>query len=573
MFRTISNLLLSSVLVFSLNGIPLADAAPKKPKVLMVTAEQTGYFQLGGLAHASTGLAVAKGADVLMPYYMSFYETDLTPGKTIASELHAEKQSIGVDLDHWEGEVYKQKEFSLHTHRRNGVKTTFLRHQHHEGEENLFHNPKDHKGKRGYAPSHIEGESFGAFDIAAAHYILQSDYDVVILNDWPMGLIAALIKSAEEQGKKVPKVIFAVHNMAYQGKFPKALIDYLGLDWRMFKVDGFEYHDDLSFFKAGLAFADFVYTVSLQYAHEIGTPEFGEGLDKMIQKLISENRLSGILNGIAVRDWAPNLAHEGVPHLFSVDDLSGKALNKAELQREMGLPILDGVPVITLTSRIVSQKGWKFLVEAIDEIAAKYNVQFAIMGDGEEEYLSKIETLSKKYPSKVKYQAFSGRMEKLATAGADFFMNAAVFEPCGLNQFFALLMGTVPIVTAKGGLKDSVHELGEEQNGFVAEEASHESIVAAMSRAIETYQANPELIRKLRLKGMSVDYSWESRLDEVDAMIKYVLENGAHLAHEAGLDSEGLGPSALLKRHNRLKRTFKHKQKCQDILMTERLAS
>jgi starch synthase len=494
----------------------LASAAWAQPlKVLMVSPEQSGVLQSGGLAHAVTGLAAGLNeqgikTEVLMPHFLEMK----------AQDLKDTGERFETSVDWREGKAHKISRFSLLKTDATKVPTLFLRHDHREGETNYFDNRSHGAAKVFYAPEAAIGESFGAFSKAAADYILSKNYDVVILNDWTTGLIAAHLDEARQQGKTVPKVIFAIHNMAYQGMFPKSLVEFLGHNPRHFQVEGYEFWGQVNFLKAGLHYSDLSYTVSDRYSKEIQTPRFGAGLDGLMRRLSAEGRLKGILNGITSEEWDPSREKSGLKHRFTPQDLTGKALGKSELQAELALPVQAEVPLFIMTSRLAEQKGLEYLIDAIDVIAKERAVQFVVIGNGDERYKDRLLELEKQHPTKVRFRDFSGPMEAKLTRYGDFFVNGAWFEPSGLNQFFALLNGTIPVVSAAGGLMDSVKH---RQNGLLFEiqpgangegydsRATAEKAVNAFREAIAIYQ-DKKLLNEMRVRGMKEDHSWSSRI-------------------------------------------------------------
>lgn len=484
------------------------------PRVLMVSPEQTGVLQTGGLAHATAGLVASLNADrvpteVLMPYFLEMQ----------ATKVAATGETINVGLNYQNGIPHKSSAFSVHLGGTPTNPTIFLKHE--TAQQNYFDNRTYGQGAKFYAPEATIGESFGAFAKAAAEYILTKNYDMVILNDWTTGLVAVHLEEARRAGLKVPKVVFAIHNIAYQGLFPKSLADFLGLDSRQFNADrGYEFWGQLNFLKAGLQYADMIYTVSKRYAEEIATPRFGAGLDGVIRQKSKENRVTGILNGILDHEWDPRAEKAGLVHRFSIDNLGGKALGKAEMQAQLGLPVKAEVPVFILTSRLAEQKGFEYLLGAIEKTAQNSDAQWVVTGNGEPKYIEELQRLEKQFPDRIRYRAFTFGLESQLTRYGDFFVNGAWFEPSGLNQFFALKNGTIPVVSEAGGLANSIKPRqngirfsiipGADGQGYDVNK-TRESADMAFREAIAIYQ-NPELLLALRRNGMAENNSWTGRI-------------------------------------------------------------
>lgn len=498
---------------------PSFSWAAHKTRILFVSAERSGYFQTGGLAHAVGGLATAFGeegviADVAMPFYLQMNK----PAQLSYSDVHIE-----IPLDDYEGQAKRTAEFYVLSKGSPTMgETLFFRHN--SSKQNYFDNRNEH-GKKFYGPSETLGEAFGAWSKAVSEYILtQQEYDIVLLNDWHSSLVALFLDIARKQGKRVPKVVLAIHNLAFQGVYPKSMMQTLGIPAEYYSVeDGIEFYNQISFLKAGILKSDLVYTVSPNYANEIATPLFGAGLDGLIRRAVSENRLVGVLNGIETAKWDPATRyHEAIQWPFTESDFSGKVTGKAALQNELKLPINNDAPIFILTSRVAEQKGYEYLPQVIEQFLQNNNAQFVIIGDGDQSYINKIEALEKQFPEKVRYQPFSERSEKILKAYGDFFINAAWFEPSGLNQLFALKNGTIPILSRVGGLSNSVEDGAsgflfdiiwkDNQSGYDTE-LTIQSLVKALGKAFETYKNDPAKILAMRRTGMRKDNSWNSRVN------------------------------------------------------------
>jgi starch synthase len=525
-----------------------ASLAGATPKVLMVSAEKAGVLQTGGLGHAVAGLAQALNAekistDILMPFYLQMN----APANLQATSGHFE-----VPLDWRQGSLRRVSEFSLF--RAGGeasAQTLFLKHIPASGQQNYFDN-RTADGKKTYGPDVTLGEAFAAWSKAAADYILSQNYDVVILNDWHTGLIALHLQMAKERGLKVPKVVMAIHNIAFQGTYSHEMYRFLGLPEKYFTAEnGVEFYGQMNFLKAGMQYSDLLYTVSTGYAKEIASPLFGAGLDGLVRRLQREYRVTGVLNGIINEHWEPKN--------FSAEDLSGKSQGKAGVQEEMGLPVKADVPLFVLTSRVAEQKGFEYLIGALQETATAQDAQFIVIGDGDAKYIEKLEALQKRFPDKIRYRGFSEALEKQLTACGDFFINGAWFEPSGLNQFFAMKNGTIPVLSQVGGLADSIKE-GETGFFFKVKwnadlkgydrEATQASVVQTLAKAIQVYKTQPQKITRMRQREMREDNSWKKRVQaEIVPLLDFTLTNGpAKLrASHALQSSEGYGPTDLLR--------------------------
>lgn len=340
--------------------------------------------------------------------------------------------------------------------------------------------------------------------------------DIVHCNDWQTGLTPALLSLSHQR----PATVFTVHNLAYQGNILFNAYKELGLPQSLFHTDGLEFWGQASFIKGGLAYADRVNTVSPSYASEIKTIEFGNGMDGMLNS--RGERVSGILNGIDEEEWNPATD----PYLkqnYSVSSLELKAENKIALQQRMKLPVDKDIPLFGSISRLAVQKGIDVLIEAIAAMPDD-SFQLAILGAGETELQSQLSQLAERYPDKVAVRfGYDESLSRAIEAGADVFVMPSRYEPCGLNQFYSLRYGTVPLVTRVGGLADTVFDVDAEdvkpaqKNGFVIDNATTQNLISGMRRAIHHYQDKPQW-QSLQRTGMQANYSWNRSASEYIAL-------------------------------------------------------
>jgi starch synthase len=334
--------------------------------------------------------------------------------------------------------------------------------------------------------------------------------DVVHANDWHAGLLPVPLAAA---GQERPAALFTIHNLAYQGLFPGALLPDLDLPPRLFTAEGIEFHGQISFLKAGIQFSDRLTTVSPTYAREILTPEHGCGLDGLFRHLAAQ--LSGMLNGVDYETWDPARDR----HLsYRADDLSGKRLCKAQLQRELGLATEPDIPLIVWISRITHQKMADILLDALPELLER-DVQLALLGQGDPVLEALLRDMTLRYPGRMSVRI--GYEEALAHrfyAGGDVLLHPSRFEPCGLTPLYALRYGTLPVVRHVGGLLDTIFDAdeqsirGEAANGFGFREASAGGMLAWLGRALSLH-AQPVVWRKLQRLAMSQAFGWEGAAD------------------------------------------------------------
>jgi len=322
--------------------------------------------------------------------------------------------------------------------------------------------------------------------------------EVLHCNDWQCGLAPAYLAFS---GGAHAASVMTLHNLAYQGLFPAAALTELALPAASFTPDGLEFYGKLSFLKAGLRYADLLTTVSPTYAREIQGPELGFGLDGLLRQRSAD--LVGILNGIDTETWNP-ARDPLIAARYDTARLDAKAANKAALQRAFGLPAAPDAPLAAMASRLVPQKGADLVPGAAREIVRR-GAQLALLGTGERELEDVWRALAARHPRHVAARiAFDERLAHLVEAGADLFLMPSRFEPCGLNQFYSMRYGTLPLVRRTGGLADSVSE----QTGFLFDEPSAQAFGAALGRALDAWHDRAAW-RALQRAGMARDFGWQ----------------------------------------------------------------
>ncbi len=330
---------------------------------------------------------------------------------------------------------------------------------------------------------------------------------VLHCNDWHTGPAIAL---AQLEGAG-PLTVFTVHNLAHQGVFDRTTFERLALPGVLWSEQGMEYYGQCSFMKAGLACADVITTVSPSYAREICAAPGGMGMEGLLRE--RSDRLVGIINGISTSDWDPG-KDPALAHNYSADTLDAKRLNKAALQRELGLAARDDVPLIGFVGRLVEQKGLELLLPVL-EAMLELPAQFAVLGKGDPRYESALRNIAAARPDSIALVLdYNEDMAHRIEAGADMFLMPSLFEPCGLNQMYSLRYGTPPIVRAVGGLIDTVTDAGTREapapdgTGFVFREPLPADLLQAVQRAVY-YWADRPAWRALQQRGMAGDFSWQ----------------------------------------------------------------
>ena len=457
-------------------------------KIVFAASEVAPFSKTGGLGDVAGALPSAlarRGHDVMV----------ITP---LYKQIDRAKHGI------WPTPV---RVFDMPVHERvleSGVRVIFLEHEHFFGRDGIY------------------GSGGGEFDDNAARFAFFSrrllpvadalgfgPVDVLHLNDWQTGIAA--LELARQRGMRpgFTKSVFTIHNMGYQGVFDKQVVDELDLGWDAFTPWGFEFYDRVNFLKAGIAFADWITTVSPTYAHEIQTPAQGFGLDAFVRS--RSDRLVGILNGVDYAEWDP-ATDRHLPARYGPDDLAGKAECRRRLHDELGIEDRPGAMLLGIVSRLAWQKGIDLLRDAIPALMER-NVNLAILGSGEPHYVDALEGAKRYHQKRIGlYVGYDNGLAHRIEAGADAFLMPSLYEPCGLNQMYSLKYGTVPIVRSTGGLVDTVVDATVPDSfgtGFRFDDADAGALLDAVDRACRAF-SHPQRWRQIQRWGMEQDFSWEA---------------------------------------------------------------
>ncbi|OHB83702.1 MAG: starch synthase [Planctomycetes bacterium RBG_16_64_12] len=344
--------------------------------------------------------------------------------------------------------------------------------------------------------------------------LLELDVDVIHANDWQTGLVPAYL-TTEYGGLPRYKSIaclFALHNMAYQGRFWHWDMLLTGLDWKYFNWHQMEYHGKLNLLKTGLVFADAINAVSPRYAQEIQTAQFGCGLEGVLRQ--RRDILTGILNGVDYGVWDPAVDPVLAANYDCDSVATGKPKCKAALQDELGLPRRPDTPLVGMIGRLDRQKGFDLVADVMPEWVETTDLEWVILGTGDPDYEARFRALAERFPKKVAARLeFSDDLAHKIEAGADIFLMPSRYEPCGLNQMYSLKYGTVPVVRDTGGLADTIVDASDQTlaegtaNGFSFQEDNCQALDETLQRARDAYR-RPDVWRQLVRTGMQQDWSW-----------------------------------------------------------------
>ncbi len=459
-------------------------------KILMAASEAVPFAKTGGLADVLGSLPKAlmqEGADVrvIMPKYGTI--------PPLLREKIRHMETLYVKIS------WKNQYCGIQMAELNGVTFYFIDNDMYFKREELY----------GFSD---EAERFAFFCRAALDVLPLIDFqpDILHCHDWQTGMIPVLLEAQYRHLDfyKQMSTVFTIHNLKYQGAFSIPLFkDLFGLDDRYFDADKLEFYGGASFLKGGLVYSHALTTVSSTYADEIQTGYYGEKLDGLLNA--RSRSLTGIVNGIDEEEYNP----ETDPFLlknYTMEGLEDKVVNKTLLQRELGMPVREDVPVIGLISRLVDQKGLDLIAHVLDDIL-KEDVQLWILGTGDAQYEKLFQEAAEDYPGKVSANIkFDNVMAHRIYAGSDMFLMPSQFEPCGLGQLISLRYGTLPIVRETGGLKDTVssyHEESGEGNGFSFTNYNAHDMLYTIRRALRIYKDKVVWL-KIQKRAMNCDFSW-----------------------------------------------------------------
>jgi starch synthase len=460
-------------------------------KILFVASEAVPWCKTGGLADVVGALAQKLGAlghDVclFLPKYRAVSAAPLEEGQSLPLrvELSGEEHQVGLRFLH-----------------RRAVTTYFVDYPPFFDREGLYGvSGRDHEDN---------DRRFALFALAALEGAKAAGFkpDVVHAHDWQAGPVCAHLKRRYAGDPHFAKTgsVFTVHNMAYQGNFPRAALEAAGFGAQDWSSDGLEYYGQVSYLKAGLAYADRLTTVSPTYAREIQGPAHGFGFEGLLQRRSAV--LSGVLNGLDLETWDPS-RDAALPRRYaSADAAAGKAACKEALQRECGLEIRADRALIGVVSRLDYQKGLDLAIPAVEPRLGRS--QFVVLGTGDPALTEQLAALERRHPGKVHFhRAFDESFAHRVYAASDLFLMPSRFEPCGLGQMIAMRYGSAPVVARTGGLVDTVTD----ETGFLCAPNDGADLARTLDRAIDARFA-PGWDARVRA-AMAGDFSWDRAVED-----------------------------------------------------------
>lgn len=476
-------------------------------KVLYITAESVPFLKTGGLADVAGSLPVSLkklGTDirVVMPLYSK-----------IPEKYREKMEFLGfyyVDLGpkHQYAGVYEY-EFK-------GVTYYFIDNEDYFKREKIYGEEDD-------------GERFIFFSKAATLLPKFLDFkpDIMHSNDWHSGLVP-LYRQDFARGDSFYgdiKTVHTMHNLKYQGIFPESILqEVAGLSKEYFHEDGLKYYDTINMMKAGIVYSNLLTTVSRNYAQEIKSPFFGEGLEGVIGD--HAGKLRGIVNGIDYEVYDPN-KDKKISKNYNFKTIKNKKENKLALQKKYNLPVDEDIPLISMVSRLVAMKGLDLVRTIIEELLQE-DIQFVMLGTGDKEYEDMFLYFQNKYPEKMASRVYFNEDEAhLIYAASDIFVMPSMSEPCGISQLISLRYGTIPIVREVGGLKDTVDPYNMytgEGNGFTFKNFNAHELLFSIKRALFLYR-DKKIWNGLIKSAMNSKNNWEKSSKEYIKLYENLINN------------------------------------------------
>jgi starch synthase len=475
---------------------PMVNPRTDLPRrILFVASECTPLAQTGGLGDVVAGLSKAlklRGHDVriVMPLYSSIDRAkyNITFERSACLHFgHGEEIWVGLYNGLLDGEV----------------PIWFVDYERYFGRPWL------------YDGSDEDGFRFGVLSKAAMQACKDTGFipHVMHLHDWMSAPVAVFLKSWDRILSPLSHTgsVLTLHNIGYQGKFHRSVLDFYGLGPEYMTPDRFEDFGMVNLLKAGVQYADMITTVSPSYAREIRDAVGGMGLGLYLND--RGDRVTGILNGVDTELWNPK-TDKFLPARYSVDDMAGKAACKKALQKRLGLEVNPKIPIFGMISRFAPQKGFDLIRGALPQAMRDMVIQVVALGAGDPVTEDFFRWLQSAYPGRAHATiGFSPELAHLIEAGSDFFIMPSYYEPCGLNQMYSSLYGALPIVRATGGLDDTVDNYSESDGmgtGFKFWDPTDRALFFTLGWAVSTYFDRPAHYLSMQQRGMKKDFSWTS---------------------------------------------------------------
>lgn len=461
-------------------------------KILFLISEVEDIVKTGGLADVGKALPIALSelgheVNVVLPYYKSaadaFKLSNAAPQQIIYSNGH----SYAFDIKHLNF---------------NGISVYFVDYP------DYFNNDKLYSGDSKVS----NAEKFTFFSLAALKTAEALGFkpDILHTNDWHTSMACYFAKHSPLSYEYFAqtKSVLTLHNAAFQGTESLTKIPCI----EPTSPGMFVENNYLNMLKTGLLYADKICPVSSTYAQEIATPLGSHGIDDVIRQRI--HYVEGVLNGCDYEQWDPS-TDEFIAAHFSVDDMSGKATCKKDLQKTFGLNLNAKIPILGMVCRTTLQKGFGYLMPILEDIL-KHKVQIALVGTGQQDITKELHQIAKAHPKQFVFiEDFKPDYAHKVEAGADFFLMPSEFEPCGLNQMYSLAYGTVPIVRGIGGLKDTIVDIDEANGtGFIFYEPTPGALLSVVRKALLVRLEDNKKLQDVIARGMRQKFTWKKAAEK-----------------------------------------------------------
>ena len=488
--------------------------------ILFASAEVAPFAKTGGLGDVAAAFpkALAKlgdGASVFVPLYKHLDPEELKLSRRLRTLKvpRKGKNQEQAEATIWEGRLD------------HGVRIFFVENDEFFGHEGIY----GYEGEDD-ADSAARWAFFGRAIVEFARQF-SVPVDLIHCNDWHTSLAPVYRDHYYEDELGEVPMVFTIHNLGYQGRFPTELFDETGLPQSYESDDELVHDGDINYMKGGILHTDKLTTVSPTYAKEIQTEEYGHGLHEVIASRGDD--FLGILNGADYTVWSPS-TDSFIPVRYDIEGLNGKRRNKAELQHEFDLAIRPAVPLLGFVGRLTDQKGLDILIPAVRQLLSEIEdpregFQAVFLGTGDEEYARQLEELAEEYPRLVGTCIdYDERLAHLYQAGCDMLLIPSRYEPCGLTQLYAMKYGTLPVVHATGGLADTVVDVDADKpnsTGFVFGDYSSDALTSTLRRALERY-SHYRKWRPLMERAMKQNFSWTKSARSYQELYNRMLGRG-----------------------------------------------
>jgi starch synthase len=461
-------------------------------KILFLISEVEDIVKTGGLADVGKALPVALSelgheVNIVLPYYKAIADSLRLSNATPKQIIYTNGQSYAFDI----------KELSF-----NGISVYFVDYPQYFNNDKLYN--EDSKVSN--------AEKFTFFSLAALKTAEALGFkpDILHTNDWHTSMACYFAKHSPLTYEYFAhtKSVLTIHNAAFQGTENLVNIPSVAPTATGMYVE----NNHLNMLKTGLLYADNICPVSTTYAQEIATPLGSHGIDDVIRQRI--NVVEGVLNGCDYEQWHPS-TDEFIAAHYCVDDMSGKATCKKDLQKTFGLRVNPKVPILGMVCRTTLQKGFGYLIPIIEDIL-KHNVQIALVGTGQKDITEELHRIANANPKQFVFiEDFKPDYAHKVEAGADFFLMPSEFEPCGLNQMYSLAYGTTPIVRGVGGLKDTVVDIDEPQGtGFIFRQPTPQALLSVIRKALLVRLEDNKKLQAVIKRGMQKRFTWKEAADK-----------------------------------------------------------